>query len=76
MHCLLFLWLHEVVLRIVISLVFPNDGAHSEVDGHGNHIEVEDNEDENKRPNETQAQAVPGKQVDAEDVTTASEAQP
>jgi hypothetical protein len=65
-----------VVLRVISSLVFPDDGVHSEVDEHGNHVEVEDDEDENKWPNETQAQAVPGKKVDAEDVTTASEAQP
>jgi hypothetical protein len=63
----------QLILRVISGVVFPDDGVHSEVDEHGDHVEVEDDEDENKWPNTTQAQAVPGNQVDAEDVTTSSE---
>ena len=66
----------QLILRVISSVVFPDDGVHSEVDAHGNHVEVEDDEDENKWPNTTQAQAVPGKQGDAEDFTTTSEVEP
>jgi hypothetical protein len=52
--------LAQVLLRVISSIVFPDDGVHTEgVDEHGNPIVVEDDENENKWPNTTQAQALP-----------------
>lgn len=61
----------QVILRVISSIVFPDDGFHTEgVDEHGNPIIVEDAEDENKWPNTTQAQALPGKARDDPEATT------
>jgi hypothetical protein len=59
----------QLVLRAISNVVFPDDRVHSEVDDHGKHVIVEDDEDENKWPNTTQAQAlqVQEEQVDSED---------
>lgn len=53
--------LAQVILRVVSSIVFPDDAVHWEggIDEDGNHIMVEDDENEFKWPNTTEAQAVP-----------------
>ena len=48
----------QLVLRVISNVVFPDDRVHSEVDDHGKHVIVEDDDDENKWPNTTQAQAL------------------
>jgi hypothetical protein len=59
----------QLVLRAISNVVFPDDRVHSEVDDHGKHVIVEDDEDENKWPNTTQAQALrmQEEQMDSED---------
>lgn len=48
----------QLILRVISNVVFPDDRVHSEVDDHGKHVIVEDDEDENTWPNTTQAQAL------------------
>ena len=58
----------QVILRVISNIVFPDDGVHTEgVDELGSPIVVEDDENEKKWPNTTQAQALPNKtHADAE----------
>lgn len=65
----------QVILRVICGIVFPDDGVHTEgVDDNGKPIVVEDDEDENKWPNVTQAQAVPRKQGPGDPEATANAA--
>jgi len=60
------------MLRVICGIVFPDDGVHTEgVDEFGNPNIVQDDEDENKWPNTTQAQALPAKEQ-GEEATTNS----
>lgn len=53
----------QIILRVISNVAFPDASVHRDcqVDAAGNHIMVENDENENKWPNTTEAQALPCK---------------